>query len=106
MTVQSTHYIKFTTVFRWFLTMAKGVKLYDTDGQEYLDFGAGIAVMGLGYSCDEVKNAVKEQMASFLTSPTCFTMSRPSVPVRSFWPYPRWTRYSSPTAVPRPLRVR
>jgi len=37
-------------------------KLYDTDGQEYLDFGAGIAVMGLGYSCDEVKNAVKEQM--------------------------------------------
>ncbi len=40
----------------------EGVKLYDTDGQEYLDFGAGIAVMGLGYSCDEVKNAVKEQM--------------------------------------------
>ena len=40
----------------------EGVKLYDTDGQEYLDFGAGIAVMGLGYSCDKVKNAVKEQM--------------------------------------------
>ena len=40
----------------------EGVKLYDTDGQEYLDFGAGIAVMGLGYSCDEVKNAVKEQV--------------------------------------------
>ena len=25
-----------------------GVYLYDTDGEEYLDFGAGIAVMGLG----------------------------------------------------------
>ena len=26
-----------------------GVKLYDTDGKEYLDFGAGIAVCALGY---------------------------------------------------------
>ena len=25
-----------------------GVKLYDTDGKEYLDFGAGIAVCALG----------------------------------------------------------
>lgn len=51
-------YNRFPVVF----DHGKGVKLYDTDGQEYLDFGAGIAVMGLGYSCDEVKNAVKEQM--------------------------------------------
>lgn len=48
--------------FPVFFDHGEGVKLYDTDGQEYLDFGAGIAVMGLGYSCDEVKNAVKEQM--------------------------------------------
>ena len=27
-----------------------GVFLYDTEGEEYLDFGAGIAVMGLGYN--------------------------------------------------------
>lgn len=51
-------YNRFPVVFDY----GEGVKLYDTDGQEYLDFGAGIAVMGLGYSCDEVKNAVKEQM--------------------------------------------
>ena len=51
-------YNRFPVVF----DHGEGVKLYDTDGQEYLDFGAGIAVMGLGYSCDEVKNAVKEQM--------------------------------------------
>ena len=51
-------YNRFLVVF----DHGEGVKLYDTDGQEYLDFGAGIAVMGLGYSCDEVKNAVKEQM--------------------------------------------
>ena len=51
-------YNRFPVVF----DHGEGVKLYDTDGQEYLDFGAGIAVMGLGSSCDEVKNAVKEQM--------------------------------------------
>ncbi len=51
-------YNRFPVVF----DHGEGVKLYDTDGQEYLDFGAGIAVMGLGYSCDEVKTAVKEQM--------------------------------------------
>ncbi|MDO5407544.1 MAG: aspartate aminotransferase family protein [Eubacteriales bacterium] len=39
-----------------------GVSLYDMDGQEYLDFGAGIAVMGLGYGCREFKDAVKEQV--------------------------------------------
>ena len=44
-------YNRFPVVF----DHGEGVKLYDTDGQEYLDFGAGIAVMGLGYSCDEVK---------------------------------------------------
>ena len=95
-------YNRFPVVF----DHGEGVKLYDTDGQEYLDFGAGIAVMGLGYSCDEVKNAVKEQMDKLPHISNLFTMSRPSVPVRSFWPYPRWIRYSSPTAVPRPLRVR
>ena len=51
-------YNRFPVVF----DHGEGVKLYDTDGQEYLDFGAGIAVMGLGYSCDVVKNAVKEQV--------------------------------------------
>ena len=51
-------YNRFPVVF----DHGEGVKLYDTDGQEYLDFGAGIAVMGLGYSCVEVNNAVKEQM--------------------------------------------
>ena len=27
----------------------EGVYLYDAEGKKYLDFGAGIAVMGLGY---------------------------------------------------------
>ena len=51
-------YNRFPVVF----DHGEGVKLYDTDGQEYLDFGAGIAVMGLGYCDEEYTNAVKAQM--------------------------------------------
>ena len=40
----------------------KGVHLYDTEGKEYLDFGAGIAVMGLGYGDEEYTCAVKAQL--------------------------------------------
>lgn len=40
----------------------KGVYLYDVDGKEYLDFAAGIAVSSLGYSNEEVKQAMKEQI--------------------------------------------
>ena len=40
----------------------KGVTLWDSEGQEYLDFGAGIAVMGLGYADEEYTQAVKAQL--------------------------------------------
>ena len=49
-------YNRFPVVF----DHGKGVRLYDTEGQEYLDFGAGIAVMGLGYGDEEYTQAVKE----------------------------------------------
>jgi len=39
-----------------------GVTLTDTDGQDYLDFGAGIAVMGLGYHYPGFDEAVKAQV--------------------------------------------
>ena len=39
-----------------------GVHLYDTDGKAYLDFAAGIAVYALGYSNDDYKKAVKDQV--------------------------------------------
>ena len=40
----------------------EGVHLYDTDGIAYLDFAAGIAVYALGYSNDDYKKAVKDQV--------------------------------------------
>lgn len=40
----------------------EGVRLYDTEGNEYLDFGAGIAVMALGYGDREYTEAVEKQL--------------------------------------------
>ena len=51
-------YTRFPVVF----DRGEGVYLYDTDGTEYLDFGAGIAVMALGYGCREFQEAVKDQV--------------------------------------------
>ena len=44
------------------LDHGEGVYLYDTEGKKYLDFAAGIAVCGLGYSNEEYKNALKNQI--------------------------------------------
>lgn len=39
-----------------------GFYLYDKDGKEYLDFLAGIAVVGLGHNNEKIKNAVIGQV--------------------------------------------
>lgn len=46
----------------------KGVDVYliDDQGNKYLDFIAGIAVNGLGYSHDKLKNALKNQIDKLL----------------------------------------
>lgn len=44
----------------------KGVYLYDTDGKEYLDFAAGIAVCSLGYGDEAYTTAVKNQVDKLL----------------------------------------
>lgn len=50
----------------------EGVKLYDSEGNEYLDFGAGIAVMGLGYHDLEYDEAVKAQVDRLLHTSNLF----------------------------------
>ena len=40
----------------------EGVRLYDVDGKEYLDFAAGIAVQSLGYHNREYTQALKDQI--------------------------------------------
>ena len=44
----------------------KGVYLYDTDGNEYLDFAAGIAVCSLGYANETYNTALKNQVDKLL----------------------------------------
>ena len=46
------------------VTFVKGedVYLYDDTGKKYLDMGAGIAVSALGYSNEEYKQGLKDQI--------------------------------------------
>lgn len=54
------------------LDHGEGVYLYDLDGKEYLDFGAGIAVNALGYSNHEYKQAIHEQVDKLLQTSNLF----------------------------------
>lgn len=48
--------------FHLVLDHGDGVYLYDTDGKEYLDFAAGIAVQALGYNNKEYNETLKNQV--------------------------------------------
>ena len=43
-------------------TKGEGMYLYDDSRKKYLDMGAGIAVSALGYSNEEFKQALKDQI--------------------------------------------
>ena len=51
-------YNRFPVVFDY----GKGVHLYDTDNNEYLDFASGIGVMAFGYDNEEYEKALFEQI--------------------------------------------
>lgn len=61
-------YNRFPVVF----DHGEGVCLYDTDGTEYLDFGAGIAVMGLGYNNKALNDVLKNQVDKLLHTSNLF----------------------------------
>lgn len=67
-------YNRFPVVF----DHGKGVRLYDTQGREYLDFGAGIAVMGLGYGDEAYTKAVEGQLHK-LTHVSNLFYNQPSI---------------------------
>lgn len=52
--------------FQLVIDHGEGVYLYDTDGKEYLDFAAGIAVQAFGYHNEEYDQALKEQVDKVL----------------------------------------
>ncbi|MCD7732924.1 MAG: aspartate aminotransferase family protein [Oscillospiraceae bacterium] len=61
-------YSRFPVVFE----RGEGVRLYDDKGTEYLDFGAGIAVMGLGYHYPGVDEAAKSQIDKLVHTSNLF----------------------------------
>lgn len=50
-----------------YVERAKGSKLWDVDGNEYLDYCMGIGPISLGYGYDRVDNAIKEQLEKGIT---------------------------------------
>ena len=48
------------------LVRGEGVRVWDSDGREYLDFAAGIAVVALGHCHPRVTGAIREAAATLL----------------------------------------
>ncbi len=68
-------YNRFPVVF----DHAEDVYLYDAAGKKYLDFGAGISVMGLGYSNPHVQNAMIAQIQKGLLHTSNLFYNEPAV---------------------------
>ena len=56
-----------------YVESAKGAMIKDVEGNEYIDFGGGIAVMNVGHSHPKVVAAIKEQAEKF--THTCFMVN-------------------------------
>jgi acetylornithine/N-succinyldiaminopimelate aminotransferase len=60
------HLMRFTKRQPVALVRGEGVRVWDTDGREYLDFTGGIAVTALGHSHPRVVGTLREQAATLL----------------------------------------
>ena len=54
------------------LDRGEGVYLYDTNGNKYLDFAAGIAVYSLGYHYKDLDDAIKKQVDKLIHTSNLF----------------------------------
>lgn len=63
-----------------YIAHAKGAVLTDVEGQEYIDFAGGIAVMNVGHSHPKVVKAIKDQAEKF--THTCFMVAPYASPVK------------------------
>lgn len=70
---QSENYVLHTYHrFPLVIERGEGVRLYDTDGKEYLDFAAGIAVFSLGYGNEAYNQALKDQIDQVIHTSNLF----------------------------------
>ncbi|MHA8106816.1 aminotransferase class III-fold pyridoxal phosphate-dependent enzyme [Aquirufa sp. 5-AUSEE-100C1] len=50
-----------------YLKKGKGARVWDVDGNEYIDFNMGIGPLSLGYCIPEIDSAIKEQLEDGIT---------------------------------------
>lgn len=62
-----------------YVAHAKGAVITDVEGNEYIDFAAGIAVMNVGHSHPTVVQAIKDQAEKF--THTCFMVAPYESPI-------------------------
>jgi acetylornithine aminotransferase/acetylornithine/N-succinyldiaminopimelate aminotransferase len=62
----SRHLMKNYPQRRIALVRGKGSRVWDADGKEYIDFGAGIAVCSLGHCHPRITRAIQEQAATLV----------------------------------------
>jgi len=60
------HLMAFTKRYPVALVRGEGVRVWDSDGKEYLDFTGGIAVTALGHNHPKVVGTIREQAATLL----------------------------------------
>ena len=63
-----------------YIAHAKGAVITDVEGNEYIDFAGGIAVMNVGHSHPKVVQAIKDQAEKF--THTCFMVAPYESPVK------------------------
>ena len=54
------------------LVKGKGARLWDDQGNEYIDMAAGISVANIGHGNEKVAQAISEQAATLITCPNIF----------------------------------
>ncbi|MGB3211790.1 MAG: 4-aminobutyrate--2-oxoglutarate transaminase [Desulforhopalus sp.] len=63
-----------------YIAHAQGAIITDVEGQDYIDFAGGIAVMNVGHSHPKVVKAIKDQAEKF--THTCFMVAPYASPVK------------------------
>lgn len=63
-----------------YVAHAKGAIITDVEGQEYIDFAGGIAVMNVGHTHPKVVKALKDQVEKF--THTCFMVAPYESPIK------------------------
>jgi 4-aminobutyrate aminotransferase / (S)-3-amino-2-methylpropionate transaminase / 5-aminovalerate transaminase len=63
-----------------YIAHARGAIITDVEGQDYIDFAGGIAVMNVGHSHPKVVQAIKDQAEKF--THTCFMVAPYAAPVK------------------------